>query len=1052
MSPDFPFGKLLDALNDAGFCVDARQRLDFYALASRYDGCSRAEFSQATASLFAANADEYKKILAIFDRIYPGEGGILEAEPKKAAKTALKKSWGKRLLLALGYFGATIVLLVLGLALARQVKIRSAPPETINTSGGRVNAPPEEAAAPPPPAPPPKSFIEKPAICVAREAMHSYWLFPLLASGGCFFIALALAGFTSGRKKAKKHREKALARALLSLGGPRNYRIDFSLTPMSVEQLDAMISLLEEALASVGHTRELDIDRSVEHTVQSGLVPSLHYRARHGALRALLLVDMGDLCRPYRAKINQFINRLRQRGLELEILYFDRDPSRVSKKPGSRLFALDSMITKLGGIPMIILSTGEALAQAPPSANAQLLQAWPHRLLLHPMGNPKSWPSGLESESAGIQAFPLSREGLLAARQALREQRSRVRAPKMKYASKTAQQRHEATHAHLLKGMLAMAPKPSFELAWALRERFFPGTPEEIVLGARHFIEQGYESIEPESFEIAKQEALNEFRALDASGELQRQSNKFLIELLARSEPITKNSAAHLRWQRDLAFVQLQSGQAEQIPKALQTLSQLAQGPLRAELSKQVELRQVEGDRGDRLSKTLQSVKGARLKLPLGSLFSWSWPSLKSTVILIFSFGLGAGILYSYGFYSVKPLPWGGILLGKSELEKALCLSVSGVHDVLVFEGNNLILGSEQENPRRFRALYIQPFAPFYRLRKTDFQFDTTELGAEFIAQWGTPEASGTGPGANTIAYVVADLLQYSELSQSYSFAGFNSFPMFGNPPAPERVLPLKPTVIPRDELEGIRWQYSQNILPGTGEEVWCRLIDPLCPRAKEPPPKPETPMPQSPKCENGRVDCGGQCVDLQNDQNHCGNCDIQCGKDLCVAGKCQSDAKSQPLECPVGETACGTECKNLSTDILNCGACSKACGPDKVCANGLCQPCPAGLTKCGSGCVNTSTHSLHCSGCFQSCGKGELCAKGICSPSTAPAPANPAKPGDRPPNTGKPGSRSPNTGNPSRQGAPDKSPGGPVEINLDEPEPEPAPIPVPLLLGPPGK
>jgi hypothetical protein len=40
--------------------------------------------------------------------------------------------------------------------------------------------------------------------------------------------------------------------------------------------------------------------------------------------------------------------------------------------------------------------------------------------------------------------------------------------------------------------------------------------------------------------------------------------------------------------------------------------------------------------------------------------------------------------------------------------------------------------------------------------------------------------------------------------------------------------------------------------------------------------------------CDPKLTLCNAQCVDLQTDPNHCGNCNIQCPTLLCAAGKCQ--------------------------------------------------------------------------------------------------------------------------------------------------------------------
>ena len=69
--------------------------------------------------------------------------------------------------------------------------------------------------------------------------------------------------------------------------------------------------------------------------------------------------------------------------------------------------------------------------------------------------------------------------------------------------------------------------------------------------------------------------------------------------------------------------------------------------------------------------------------------------------------------------------------------------------------------------------------------------------------------------------------------------------------------------------------------------------------------------------------------------------------------------------------------CVNLQTDDDHCGQCSRTCTGDLTCINGDCG-CAAG-TKCGADCVNTQTDNRHCGGCGAVCGSGTRCEGGQC-------------------------------------------------------------------------
>lgn len=76
---------------------------------------------------------------------------------------------------------------------------------------------------------------------------------------------------------------------------------------------------------------------------------------------------------------------------------------------------------------------------------------------------------------------------------------------------------------------------------------------------------------------------------------------------------------------------------------------------------------------------------------------------------------------------------------------------------------------------------------------------------------------------------------------------------------------------------------------------------------------------------------CGGACVDLSFDDQHCSDCNNSCGNGHCVLGACQ---------CPPGMSDCGVgkNCVDFSSAHDDCGVCHHACGPTSECVNGTCE------------------------------------------------------------------------------------------------------------------
>jgi len=145
--------------------------------------------------------------------------------------------------------------------------------------------------------------------------------------------------------------------------------------------------------------------------------------------------------------------------------------------------------------------------------------------------------------------------------------------------------------------------------------------------------------------------------------------------------------------------------------------------------------------------------------------------------------------------------------------------------------------------------------------------------------------------------------------------------------------------------------------------------------------------QPTAVTCMGSQTACGIECIDLNNDPNHCGGCDAACGPNqVCDgAGQCE-DA------CAGDRIVCGGRCVDPDIDGEFCGAsgdCSgqlagTLCAGDDVCVGGVCQvDCAAGYAKCGGECINPSINRNHC-GATGSCGDaedGSRCADGdVCS------------------------------------------------------------------------
>lgn len=126
-------------------------------------------------------------------------------------------------------------------------------------------------------------------------------------------------------------------------------------------------------------------------------------------------------------------------------------------------------------------------------------------------------------------------------------------------------------------------------------------------------------------------------------------------------------------------------------------------------------------------------------------------------------------------------------------------------------------------------------------------------------------------------------------------------------------------------------------------------------------------------RCPTGDHHCGGEC--LPNDELNCGGCGNACDADeACVLNQCQCD--------PEGPTpdSCGGECVNTENNPQHCGFCNRQCLANNTsCIAGACA-CSPGFTDCSGNCVDVDTNTAHCGTCNNSCSpSSEDCVAGAC-------------------------------------------------------------------------
>jgi len=141
-------------------------------------------------------------------------------------------------------------------------------------------------------------------------------------------------------------------------------------------------------------------------------------------------------------------------------------------------------------------------------------------------------------------------------------------------------------------------------------------------------------------------------------------------------------------------------------------------------------------------------------------------------------------------------------------------------------------------------------------------------------------------------------------------------------------------------------------------------------------------------------IRCNGQCIDGLSRLN-CGGCGRRCSG----AEECGWDGQHASCRCPLGRSfdQCNGVCANLQIDEQHCGDCAVDCGSDK-CFLGNCLGESAGCYDCGENaiCCNpgfclSADQGLwdnnNCGGCGIVCNRsaGEACVLGTCYAGDAP-------------------------------------------------------------------
>lgn len=146
-------------------------------------------------------------------------------------------------------------------------------------------------------------------------------------------------------------------------------------------------------------------------------------------------------------------------------------------------------------------------------------------------------------------------------------------------------------------------------------------------------------------------------------------------------------------------------------------------------------------------------------------------------------------------------------------------------------------------------------------------------------------------------------------------------------------------------------------------------------------------------ECEDFEDECEDGCANLEFDDFNCGGCGIACEEGSgCVLGTCVhtcdlgcDDATEECVFglclCRDGLESCGGECVNLENDFDHCSECFNGCEDNQACGEGECvdAECSGFADACDGSCTDVMFDPLHCGDCDNECDPYDLCIDGEC-------------------------------------------------------------------------
>lgn len=601
-----PFSDFLELLRAKGLGVGLHEHMAVARLLAHWDSTNRTHLRDALAALVARHEDEAHTIRQLFDVYYPASTGD---DSGPVPDTAARGYPVVRLLRSRLTWAATIAgfALICGAIVADRylasLATTTPPASPFSLMAGIEPLPSpgiDDLPLTPDPVPQaasgdpvvPETLVQvaedPPSAPLPPPPSHLNWLW--LAMLAATTLALSLVALWGRRMHAhaRAWTLDAWKKALVALPGPYHTRLvlrDLQ-TRLPRRDVEDAATLLARAFSGVGRSQVLDVPRSLQHTLRTGLRPQLVFKPRRVQQSILVLQDVSQMMRAHAARVEHLIVDLRRQGVRLERWYFDGDVSIAARRPQGPPVRLDVLAKRYEDRPVMIVSSGLGLNATLTLTDQMWLGAfrtWTRRVWLSPIRDPRLWPTALAR--LPICALPMTRAGLMQAARLLAVDHYAV--GRVPGRAGDAPPHITAEHVETLRRLASVVPYPTVEELELLRQRFASEVPEAAVLHAA----TGLGSYEGEPIRMSDGDIRSHLAALRRdTPALEPAIRQYLLKVLADSEPVA-GSAAHLRWQLSTTLheVQLATSDGTDATPALAALAALAHGPLWRELRDAVE-------------------------------------------------------------------------------------------------------------------------------------------------------------------------------------------------------------------------------------------------------------------------------------------------------------------------------------------------------------------------------------------------------------------------------------------------------------------------------